>query len=100
MSDPKISSRRFKKSPFFDCYHHDDVLYGVYNKRLYPLSCGYDVNSHYEHLITNACMYDVPETPLRFSGPDVVTFMEKIFTRNIRDIAPGRAVYALSLIHI
>lgn len=96
MSDPKISSRRFKKSPFFDCYHHDDVLYGVYNKRLYPLSCGYDVNSHYEHLITNACMYDVPETPLRFSGPDVVTFMEKIFTRNIRDIAPGRAVYAFA----
>ena len=78
-----ISDRRFLRSPFFDCYHHKDVLYGVYNNRLYPLSCGYDDQSEYEHLRKYCCLYDVPETPLRITGKDQKAFLEKIFTRNI-----------------
>ena len=94
-----ISDRRFLRSPFFDCYHHKDVLYGVYNNRLYPLSCGYDDQSEYEHLRKYCCLYDVPETPLRITGKDQKAFLEKIFTRNIDKIKVGRAVYAFACNH-
>ena len=91
-----ISDRRFLKSPFFNCYHNKDVLYGVYNNRLYPLSCGYDDQEHYKHLRKYCCLYDVPETPLRITGQDKKEFLEKIFTRNIDKIKIGRAVYAFA----
>ena len=94
-----ISDRRFLKSPFFDCYHHENVLYGVYNNRLYPLSCGYDDQDHYNHLRKYCCLYDVPETPLRISGRDKKEFLERIFTRNIDKIKVGRAVYAFACNH-
>ena len=76
-SNLAISDRRFLKSPFFGCYHHEDVLYGVYNNRLYPLSCGYDDQEHYRHLEI-LLLYDVPETPLRITGKDKKEFLEKI----------------------
>tara|TARA_B100000927_G_scaffold137678_1_gene111089 strand:- start:1740 stop:2861 length:1122 start_codon:yes stop_codon:yes gene_type:complete len=94
-----ISDRRFLKSPFFDCYHHENVLYGVYNNRLYPLSCGYDDQDHYKHLRKYCCLYDVPETPLRITGRDKKEFLERIFTRNIDKIKVGRAVYAFACNH-
>lgn len=95
----EIASKRFKKSPFFDSYHHDDTVYGVYNKRLYPLDCGFDSAEHYRHLKQKACVYDVPETPLKIIGKDSVHFLEKLFTRNIVDIKVGRAVYAFACDH-
>ena len=94
-----ISDRRFLRSPFFNCYHHEDVLYGVYNNRLYPLSCGYDDQDHYRHLRKYCCLYDVPETPLRITGKDKKKFLERIFTRNIDKIKTGRAVYAFACNH-
>ena len=94
-----ISDRRFLRSPFFNCYHHEDVLYGLYNNRLYPLSCGYDDQDHYKHLRKYCCLYDVPETPLRITGKDKEKFLEKIFTRNIDKIKTGRAVYAFACNH-
>ena len=94
-----ISDRRFLRSPFFNCYHHEDVLYGIYNNRLYPLSCGYDDQDHYKHLRKYCCLYDVPETPLRITGKDKEKFLEKIFTRNIDKIKTGRAVYAFACNH-
>ena len=94
-----ISDRRFLRSPFFDCYHNEDVLYGIYNNRLYPLSCGYNDQEHYKHLRKYCCLYDVPETPLRITGKDKNKFLEKIFTRNIDKIKSGRAVYAFACNH-
>jgi aminomethyltransferase len=92
----KISEKRFKRSPFFNCYHSPEVVYGVYNHRLYPLTTGFDPLQHYRHLRRKACLYDVPETPLRISGPDSIAFLNKVFTRDIEKIRTGRAGYALA----
>ena len=81
-----ISTKRFKRSPFFNCYHNSTVVYGVYNSRLYPLTAGFDPLEHYHQLRTKACLYDVPETPLRISGVDSKAFLNKLFTRNIEKI--------------
>ena len=91
-----ISAKRFKRSPFFNCYHNAAVVYGVYNRRLYPLTAGFDALEHYHHLRNKACLYDVPETPLRISGVDSKAFLNKLFTRNIEKIKVGRAGYALA----
>jgi len=92
----RISEKRFKRSPFFNCYHHSQVVYGVYNRRLYPLTTGIDPFEHYLHLRSKACLYDVPETPLRISGKDSKAFLNKVFTRDIEKIRLGRAGYAFA----
>lgn len=91
-----ISAKRFKRSPFFNCYHNPEVVYGVYNRRLYPLAAGFDAVEHYHHLRRKACLYDVPETPLRISGADSKPFLNKLFTRNVEKIRVGRAGYAFA----
>ena len=91
-----VSDHRFKKSPFFSCYDHMNTRYGIYNGRLYPISSDYDAKSHYEHLRTKCCLYDVPETPLRIVGKDSLPFLENLFTREIQKIKIGRAGYAIA----
>ena len=91
-----VSDHRFKKSPFFSCYDHKNTRYGIYNNRLYPISSDYDATSHYQHLRTKSCLYDVPETPLKIVGKDSLPFLENLFTREIRKIKIGRAGYAIA----
>ncbi|MBT5010330.1 MAG: aminomethyl transferase family protein [Gammaproteobacteria bacterium] len=94
-----VSDHRFKKSPFFACNDRPETRYGIYNERLYPISSNYDEVAHYQHLKTFACLYDVPETPLRITGKDAAAFLQKLFTRNIKKLKVGRAVYALACNH-
>ena len=94
-----VSDHRFKKSPFFACNDRPETCYGIYNQRLYPISSNYDPISHYQHLKTYACLYDVPETPLRIIGKDAAAFLQKLFTRNVKKLKVGRAVYALACNH-
>ena len=79
-----VSDHRFKKSPFFACNDKPETRYGIYNQRLYPLSSNYDDVAHYQHLKTDCCLYDVPETPLRIIGNDAAAFLQKLFTRNVK----------------
>jgi len=94
-----VSSHRFKRSPFFDRNDYPDTNYGIYNNRLYPLSSNLDQKAHYQHLRSQCCLYDVPETPLRITGPDRIAFLNKLFTRDISKIKVGRAGYAIACNH-
>ena len=94
-----VSDHRFKKSPFFACNDKPETRYGIYNQRLYPLSSNYDDVAHYQHLKTDCCLYDVPETPLRIIGNDAAAFLQKLFTRNVKKLNVGRAAYALACDH-
>jgi len=94
-----VSDHRFKKSPFFACNDRPETRYGIYNERLYPISSNYDEVAHYQHLKTHACLYDVPETPLRIIGKDAAAFLQKLFIRNVKKLKVGRAVYALACNH-
>ena len=91
-----VSDHRFKRSPFFACNDRDDTKYSIYNGRLYPISSGHDEKAHYLHLRSKCCLYDVPETPLRITGPNSLAFLQKLFTRDISKIRVGRAGYAVA----
>ena len=41
----------------------------------------------------------MPETPLRIIGKDAAAFLQKLFTRNVKKLKVGRAVYALACNH-
>ena len=87
-----VSDHRFKRSPFFACNDRDDTKYSIYNGRLYPISSGYDEKAHYLHLRSKCCLYDVPETPLRITGPDSLAFLQKLLPVIFRRYGLGEQV--------
>jgi aminomethyltransferase len=91
-----IRAHRFQHSPFYDAYAPMGTLVGVYNRRLYPWSIGDDVTANYWTLRRNAAMYDVPETPLEIAGPDAERLLNKVLTRDVSKLKPGRATYGLA----
>ncbi len=91
-----VSTKRFAASPYVDRYATAETVFGVYAGRLYPLSLGHDPVADYWHLRSKAVLYDVPERPLQVEGPDAEQFLDRILTRDVTAIRPGRACYALA----
>ena len=91
-----VGMKRFDKGPYFDFYHKDSNLYGVYAERFYPISIGNDVEEMYWNLRRKAVMYDVPEKPIQIEGPDAGKFLDKIFSRKISTMKVGRGRYAIA----
>ena len=91
-----VGMKRFDKGPYFDFYHKDSNLYGVYAERFYPISLGNDVEEMYWNLRRKAVMYDVPEKPIQIEGPDAGKFLDKIFSRRISTMKVGRGKYAIA----
>jgi glycine cleavage system aminomethyltransferase T len=92
----RASAKRFTPSPYIDMYAHDDVVFGIYCNRLYPLSVGDDPVEHYWKLRRQVMLYDVPEMPLEIRGPDAVRLLERVFTRRIGSLGIWRARYAIA----
>ena len=91
-----IGSKRFEKGPFFDFYHQKDVVYGVYAGRFYPVYMGKNNEDMYWALRQRSVLYDVPERPVQIEGPQVVEFLEKVFSRKIENLKVGRGRYAIA----
>jgi aminomethyltransferase len=91
-----IGSKRFDKGPFFHFYDNESVVYGVYAGRFYPIYLGNDNDDMYWALRQRAVLYDVPEKPIQIDGPQVVEFLEKIFSRKIANMNVGRGRYAIA----
>ena len=91
-----IGSKRFEKGPFFDFYHQEDVVYGVYAGRFYPVYMGKNNEDMYWALRQRSVLYDVPERPVQIEGPQVVEFLEKVFSRKIENLKVGRGRYAIA----
>jgi glycine cleavage system aminomethyltransferase T len=72
---------------------------GVYAGRYYSAFNGEDVEQGYWTLRRKAVLYDVPERPVEISGPDVVAFLEHIFSRRVGDLTEGRGRYAIACTH-
>jgi len=92
----RISSRRFEASPFHDCYATDQTVLGVYAGRYYAVFNGEDPVESYWSLRRKAVLYDVPERPVQIQGPDVLAFLERIFSRRVSDLKEGRGRYAIA----
>tara|TARA_B100000965_G_C19552684_1_gene740757 strand:+ start:308 stop:1498 length:1191 start_codon:yes stop_codon:yes gene_type:complete len=91
-----VGMKRFDKGPYFDFYHKDSNLYGVYAERFYLISLGNKVEDMYWNLRRKALMYDVPEKPIQIEGPDAGKFLDKIFSRKISTMKVGRGRYAIA----
>ena len=92
----RVSTKRFAVSPFVEGYATDETVFGVYGGRLYPLSSGDDPVEGYWRLRREAALFDVPERPLQFEGPDATRFLNWVLTREVSTLAPGRAGYGIA----
>ena len=90
------STKRFEQSPYLPCYDRPGIVSGVYAGRFFPLYYGDDPIKKYWVLRRKAALYDVPERPVEISGPDVVAFLEKIFSRRISALQVGRGRYTVA----
>ena len=91
-----VGVKRFNKGPYFDFYHKEDNLYGVYAERFYPISIGTNTEEMYWNLRRKAVMYDVPEKPIQIEGPQAGEFLDKVFSRKISTMKVGRGKYAIA----
>ena len=91
-----VGVKRFDKGPYFDFYHKEDNLYGVYAERFYPISIGTNTEEMYWNLRRKAVMYDVPEKPIQIEGPQAGEFLDKVFSRKISTTKVGRGKYAIA----
>ena len=92
----RVSARRYENSPYLEKYATDDMLYGIYARRLHVLRLGEDEIEHYWKLRRDVALFDVPEKPLVIEGPDAVALLERVFCRRISDLKLGRARYAIA----
>jgi glycine cleavage system aminomethyltransferase T len=92
----RISAKRFEPSPYTAKYANDDIVFGIYCRRFYPLSLGDDLIEQYWKLKRGVMLYDVPEKPLDIKGPDAVVLLERVFTRRIDSLKTWRARYAVA----
>jgi len=92
----RFSTKRYEQSPYVDKYFREDMLFGLYCRRFYPLSMGEDVIEQYWQLRRGVVMFDVPEKPLQIKGPDAITLLERVFTRRIDTLKTWRACYAIA----
>ena len=92
----RVSSRVFESSPYLPRYDRPDMIRGVYAGRFFTIYNGEDPVQKYWTLRRKALIYDVPEKPVEISGPDVVPFLEKVFSRKIATLAAGRARYCVA----
>lgn len=91
-----VSAKRFTVSPYLDKYAKDDMLFGIYCDRLYPMTLGEDPIEYYWKLRKEVLLYDVPERPIEIKGPDAVALLERIFTRPIDSLRQWRGRYAIA----
>lgn len=92
----RVSAKRLTESPFIEMYARDNIVFGIYCNRLYPLSLGDDPVEQYWKLRRQVMLYDVPEKPLEIKGADAVALLERVFTRPISNLKPWRARYAIA----
>ena len=92
----RVSARRFENSPYLEKYATDDMIFGIYAKRLHVLSVGENPQEDYWKLRRDAVLFDVPEKPLEIKGPDAVQLLERVLCRRIGDLKHWRARYAIA----
>ena len=58
-----VSARRYEQSPYLDKYATDDMLFGIYARRLHLVTAGEDTVEHYWKLRRGVLLFDIPEKP-------------------------------------
>ena len=91
-----ISEKRFEQSPYIERWRSNDVVFGAYAGRLYPLTFGADPLAEYWNLRRGVVLFDVPEKPLSIKGPDALRLLERVCCRRLSNLVKFRARYAIA----
>jgi glycine cleavage system aminomethyltransferase T len=83
------------RGPYSSFHIADGAKYCVYNNRLMPVTQKINRIDGYWLLRQKAGLFDTGERPIQIAGPDAEKLCNKVFTRNIANLKPGRAAYSL-----
>ena len=87
----------YATSPFFEFSHARGATYLVYNRRLMPISfADADRFEDYWALRRGAGLFDTGELPTEISGAHAERLCDKVFTRNVAKLKPGRCGYGIA----
>lgn len=85
------------RSPFFPRQAELDRLYQWHDWKGYASADGfYDTTLEYFSVRNSASVFDLtPMTKYRITGPDSLDYINRLVTRDMRKIKPGRVAYAV-----
>ncbi len=85
------------RSPFYPRQAEIDRLFRWHEWKGYSSADGfYDTALEYFATRNSAGVFDItPMTKYRITGPDALDFLDRLVTRNMRKIKPGRVAYAV-----
>ncbi len=85
------------RSPFYPRQAEIDRLNRWHEWKGYSSADGfYDTALEYFATRNSAGVFDItPMTKYRITGPDALDFLDRLVTRNMRKIKPGRVAYAV-----
>lgn len=83
-------------SPFHECYANENTILRLAAGRFFAHYNGEDIEEAYWALRNRAALFDVPERPVEISGPDVIEFLDQIFTRRSNQLKVGSGHYTLA----
>ena len=77
-----------------------DPEYTLYNSRLTPEKLDTITDDEmYWAVRTNVIFRHTGELPIEISGPDAETLLNKVFTRSVSKVKPGRCSYQFACYH-
>ena len=83
-------------SPFHEYYANENTILRLAAGRFFAHYNGEDIEEAYWSLRNRAALFDVPERPVEISGPDVIEFLDQIFTRRSNQLKVGSGHYTLA----
>ena len=83
-------------SPFHECYANENTILRLAAGRFFAHYNGEDIEEAYWAFRNRAALFDVPERPVEISGPDVIEFLDQIFTRRSNQLKVGSGHYTLA----
>lgn len=87
----------YARSPFYAKTLALGATYLAYNRRLMPISLrGEDRFEGYWALRRTVTRLDTGELPTEFRGPDAIRLLNRLFTRDVAKLKPGRSTYGIA----
>jgi glycine cleavage system aminomethyltransferase T len=85
------------RSPFYRYDLADGAAYCIYNRRMMPVSLATSTREEgYWALRRDVTRLDTGELPTEIAGPDAARLLDRIFTRKVSTLKPGRCAYGIA----
>src|SRR6478752_4593420 len=85
------------RSPFYRYDLADGAAFCIYNRRMMPVSVTTSTREEgYWALRRDVTRLDTGELPTEIEGPDAGRLLDRIFTRKVSTLKPGRCGYGIA----